>query len=97
VNRPIRTDLKSEISNPPSPPHTAFVDSAQAAADWEKLRTWEMPFGKFSGRKLYDLPAEYLCWFEQKGWPSGDLGRLLQIVLEAKRQGADHAFAPLRK
>ena len=56
-----------------------------------------MPFGKFSGRKLYDLPAEYLCWFEQKGWPSGDLGRLLQIVLEAKRQGADYAFAPLRK
>jgi uncharacterized protein (DUF3820 family) len=73
------------------------MDPAQAAADWEKLRTWEMPFGKFSGRKLYDLPAEYLCWFEQKGWPSGDLGRLLQIVLEAKRQGADHAFAPLRK
>jgi uncharacterized protein (DUF3820 family) len=75
----------------------AVMDPAQAAADWEKLRTWEMPFGKFSGRKLYDLPAEYLCWFEQKGWPSGDLGRLLQIVLEAKRQGADHAFAPLRK
>ncbi len=56
-----------------------------------------MPFGKFKGRQLYDLPAEYLCWFEQKGWPEGDLGRLLQIVLEAKRQGADHAFDPLRK
>ncbi|MFM8718727.1 MAG: DUF3820 family protein, partial [Chthoniobacterales bacterium] len=76
---------------------TFSMDPTQAAADWEKLRTLTMPFGKFSGRKLYDLPAEYLCWFEQKGWPSGDLGRLLQIVLEAKRQGADHAFAPLRK
>jgi uncharacterized protein (DUF3820 family) len=43
------------------------------------------------------LPAEYLCWFEQKGWPSGDLGRLLRIVLEAKREGADHAFDALRK
>jgi uncharacterized protein (DUF3820 family) len=73
------------------------MDPAQAAADWEKLRTWEMPFGKFSGRKLYDIPAEYLCWFEQKGWPSGDLGRLLRIVLEAKREGADHAFDALRK
>lgn len=71
--------------------------ASQAAADWEKLRTWTMPFGKFSGCKLYDLPAEYLCWFEQKGWPSGDLGRLLQIVLEAKRQGAEHAFDALRK
>ena len=56
-----------------------------------------MPFGRFKGRPLHELPAEYLCWFEQKGWPDGDLGRLLQIVLEAKRQGADHAFEPLRK
>lgn len=73
------------------------MDHPSALADWEKLRTWEMPFGRFKGRRLYDLPAEYLCWFEQHGWPAGDLGRLLQIVLEAKRQGADHAFDPLRK
>ncbi len=68
-----------------------------ATADWEKLRTWTMPFGRFKGRFLYDVPAEYLCWFEHKGFPEGDLGRLLQIVLEAKRQGADHAFDSLRK
>ena len=69
----------------------------QAAAEWEKLRKWLMPFGRFKGRHLYEIPAEYLCWFEQRGWPEGDLGRLLQIVLEAKRQGADHAFDPLMK
>jgi uncharacterized protein len=69
----------------------------EAAADWEKLRTWRMPFGKFSGRALYEIPAEYLCWFEQKGWPEGDLGRLLRIVLEAKREGADEAFDVFRK
>jgi len=69
----------------------------QAAADWQKLRTWTMPFGRYRGRPLHALPAEYLCWFELKGWPSGDLGRLLQIVLEAKRQGADHAFDSLRR
>ncbi len=68
-----------------------------AIQDWEKLRTWKMPFGKFSGRYLYDIPAEYLCWFEQKGWPEGDLGRLLRIVLEAKREGAEKAFDALRK
>jgi len=72
------------------------MDPAQAAADWEKLRTWTMPFGRFQDRPLHELPAEYLCWFEQNGWPPGDLGRLLHIVLEAKRQGADHAFDPLR-
>jgi uncharacterized protein len=69
----------------------------QARQDWEKLRTWKMPFGKFSGRFLYEIPAEYLCWFEQKGWPEGDLGKLLRIVLEAKREGAEQAFAVLKQ
>lgn len=73
------------------------MDGDDAMADWEKLRTWEMPFGRFKGRRLYDIPAEYLCWFEQQGFPEGDLGRLLRIVLEAKRQGADHAFDVLRR
>lgn len=68
-----------------------------AAEDWERLRTWTMPFGRFKGRLLIDVPAEYLCWFEQNGFPDGHLGRLLQIVLEAKRQGADHAFDVLRR
>ena len=69
----------------------------EARADWERLRDWRMPFGKFQGRPLYDIPAEYLCWFEQKGFPEGDLGRLLRLVLEAKREGADEAFDPLRR
>lgn len=80
-------------------PARVHADSmnAEALADWDKLRTWQMPFGRFKGRKLYDLPAEYLCWFELNGFPEGDLGRLLHLVLEAKRQGADHAFNVLRK
>jgi uncharacterized protein len=69
----------------------------QAEEDWEKLRAWKMPFGKFSGRYLYDIPAEYLCWFEQKGWPEGDLGRMLRIVLEAKREGSESVFNVLRR
>lgn len=56
-----------------------------------------MPFGKFAGRRLHDLPAEYLCWFEQKGFPAGELGKLLRLVLEAKREGADDAFNVLRR
>ncbi|MDR0533448.1 MAG: DUF3820 family protein [Verrucomicrobiales bacterium] len=68
-----------------------------ARKDWEKLRDWKMPFGKFAGRHLYELPAEYLCWFEQKGWPEGELGKLLRIVLEAKREGADEAFDVFRR
>lgn len=68
----------------------------EAAAEWERLRNWRMPFGRYRDRPLYDLPAEYLCWFEQKGFPQGELGRLLRLVLEVKREGADEAFAPLR-
>lgn len=70
---------------------------AEAREDWEKLRHWRMPFGKFKDRPLYDIPAEYLCWFEQRGWPDGDLGRLMRLVLEAKREGADAAFDSLRR
>ncbi|MDR2462990.1 MAG: DUF3820 family protein [Verrucomicrobiales bacterium] len=68
-----------------------------ARKDWERLRDWKMPFGKFAGRRLHDLPAEYLCWFEQKGFPAGELGKLLRLVLEAKREGADDAFNVLRR
>lgn len=68
------------------------MDTESAAADWERLRTWRMPFGRYQNKPLYEIPAEYLCWFEQHGWPDGHLGRLLRIVLEAKREGADEAF-----
>ena len=71
-----------------------FTRNAQA--DWEKLRTWRMPFGRYKDCPLYEIPAEYLCWFEQRGWPEGDLGKMLRIVLEAKREGADEAFNVFR-
>ena len=68
-----------------------------AAKDWERLATWRMPFGRYKNRHLYDLPAEYLVWFEQHGWPKGELGDLLRIVLEAKREGAGEIFTRMRQ
>jgi len=62
---------------------------AKARADMEKLASLKMPFGKFSGRRIIDLPEEYLLWFKQKGFPKGELGRITQLALELKINGLE--------
>lgn len=62
---------------------------AKARADMEKLISMTMPFGKFSGRRIIDLPEEYLLWFRQKGFPKGELGRIMQLALELKINGLE--------
>ncbi|MDH5630573.1 MAG: DUF3820 family protein [Gammaproteobacteria bacterium] len=44
----------------------------------------QMPFGKYKGRALIDLPENYLLWFARQGFPEGKLGLLMQLVLEIK-------------
>ncbi|WP_087018081.1 DUF3820 family protein [Thaumasiovibrio subtropicus] len=55
----------------------------------------KMPFGKYSGRYLVDVPEEYFLWFERKGFPQNKLGEQMALMLELKRQGADHVLRPL--
>jgi uncharacterized protein (DUF3820 family) len=62
-----------------------------------EVATTRMPFGKYKGRLLLDLPEPYVVWFSQKGFPGGHLGRLLNIVYEVKLNGLEHLFAPLRQ
>ncbi len=64
--------------------------------DLLKLTNWTMPFGKYSGRLLIDLPEDYLLWFMQKGLPPGELGRLMSIVYEVKLNGLESLFDQLR-
>ncbi|MBX2848525.1 MAG: DUF3820 family protein [Acidiferrobacterales bacterium] len=61
-----------------------------------KLARWRMPFGKYSGRVLIDLPEEYLFWFDKKGFPKGELGELLKFCLDLKIQGLDLIVKPLK-
>jgi uncharacterized protein (DUF3820 family) len=56
-----------------------------------------MPFGKYKGRPLIDLPEPYVVWFSQKGFPGGHLGDLLQMLYEIKVNGLEYLFTPLRK
>jgi uncharacterized protein (DUF3820 family) len=57
-----------------------------------------MPFGKYQGRLLIDLPEEYLLWFARKGeFPNGRLGMLMEMTLAIKIEGLDHLIKPLKK
>ena len=57
-----------------------------------------MPFGKYKGRALIDLPEEYLLWFARKGeFPAGHLGELLQLTLAIKVEGLEGLVKPLKR
>ncbi|MTI40262.1 hypothetical protein E1140_12205 [Fulvivirga lutimaris] len=43
-----------------------------------------MPFGKYKGRRIVDLPVEYLIWFKRKGLPAGKLGKFMEIMIAQK-------------
>ncbi|MCF8260658.1 MAG: DUF3820 family protein [Melioribacteraceae bacterium] len=48
-----------------------------------------MPFGRFSGRYLIDLPEPYVVWFNKNGYPKGELGEMLQLTYEIKLNGLE--------
>jgi uncharacterized protein (DUF3820 family) len=54
-----------------------------------ELIRWRMPFGKYEGVPLLDLPQPYLVWFAQKGLPKGRLGEALALCLEVKHNGLE--------
>lgn len=64
--------------------------------DLQKLVTLEMPYGKYKGRVLADLPGNYLNWFAREGFPATELGRLLQLMQEIDHNGLSPLLAPLR-
>jgi uncharacterized protein (DUF3820 family) len=56
-----------------------------------------MPFGKYKGTLLCQLPVAYLEWFQRKGFPAGKLGILLQTLYEIKLNGLEYLLDPLKK
>ncbi|MBN8719712.1 MAG: DUF3820 family protein [Sediminibacterium magnilacihabitans] len=61
-----------------------------------ELVRMKMPFGKYKDRLLCDLPVSYLEWFQQKGFPKGKLGELLQTLYVIKLNGLEYLLKPLR-
>ena len=62
-----------------------------------KLANCKMPYGKYKGRLLNDIPEPYLVWYSQKGFPAGELGDFLKIILEIKVNGLEYLLKPLVK
>lgn len=74
-------------------PTTPIADSTQLL----KLVTTPMPFGKYQGRMLADLPGNYLNWFAREGFPKNELGRLLALMHEIDHNGLSELLTPLRR
>jgi uncharacterized protein (DUF3820 family) len=76
-----------KISPHVQPDKHAFLKLAQAT----------MPYGKYAGRRLVDLPETYVVWLSRKGFPKGELGEMLSTVYEIKVNGLEYLFQPLKK
>ena len=63
----------------------------------QRLLTLAMPYGKYKGRMIADLPGQYLNWFAREGFPAGELGKMLALMQEIDHNGLSELLAPLRK
>ena len=64
-------------------------------AELKQVVNQEMPFGRFKGRKLIDLPEPYVVWFKNQGFPHGKLGQRLAVMYEIKVNGLEPMLRPL--
>jgi uncharacterized protein len=64
--------------------------------DLQLLVTRVMPYGKYKGRLIADLPGQYLNWFARVGFPPGETGKLLALMQELDHNGLSSLLDPLR-
>ncbi len=75
----------------PGVPGEPFFDSAFL----ERLANARMPFGRYAGSLLLDLPEAYVVWFARKGYPQGELGEQLASLYAIKENGLESLLRPL--
>ncbi|WP_438972055.1 DUF3820 family protein [Polaribacter sp.] len=61
------------------------------------LAKMKMPFGKYKGTFLIDLPEHYVVWYHNKGFPKGKLGNQLQLVYELQLNGLEDIIRKIQK
>ncbi len=57
----------------------------------------KMPYGKYKGTYLIDLPEHYVVWYHAKGFPKGKIGLQLGLIYELKLNGLEHLIRTIRK
>jgi uncharacterized protein (DUF3820 family) len=62
----------------------------------KELVTMKMPFGKYKGRIMCDLPESYLVWFHSEGFPPGKLGEMIATLYEIKLNGLEYLLQPIK-
>ena len=67
------------------------------SASLQLLVSRTMPYGKYKGRLIADLPGNYLNWFAREGFPHGELGKLLALMHELDHNGLSTLLDPLRQ
>ena len=77
-------------------PNCCRKTDAMNPDDLELLLTRSMPYGKYKGRLIADLPGHYLNWFAREGFPKGEIGRLLALMQELDHNGLSSLLTPLR-
>jgi len=61
-----------------------------------KLANTKMPYGKYKGRYMMDLPEHYVVWYRNKGFPKGQIGEMLATVYELKVNGLEELVRNIR-
>lgn len=72
-------------------------DAQLSGETFFKLANYRMPFGKYANKLLIDVPEEYFIWFSKKGFPTGELGEMMTMMLEVKLNGLEYLFEPMKK
>jgi uncharacterized protein (DUF3820 family) len=60
------------------------------------LVSFRMPFGKYKGYLICNIPEHYLIWYSRKGFPAGKLGILLATMYEIQVNGLEYLLKPLK-
>ena len=70
-----------------------MLPDQQFLIDTAKMR---MPFGKYKGTFLVDIPEYYLVWYKNKGFPEGKLGKMMGLVYELQLNGLDDVLRKIK-
>ena len=74
-----------------------MLDQNQSKQFLLKLANTKMPYGKYQGKYLIDLPEFYVVWYRNKGFPKGQIGEMLATVYELKLNGLENLVRNIQK